>query len=68
MRRVMRVLQDGQGVGILIDQHIQSSDAIYVDFFNRPAATTPAVAALALRTGARSSRCSRCRSGAAATG
>src|SRR5207253_4947145 len=28
-------------------------DAIYVDFFNRPAATTSAVAALALRTGAR---------------
>ena len=27
-------------------------DAIYVDFFNRPAATTAAVAMLALRTGA----------------
>jgi len=53
LRRAMRVLQDGQGVGILIDQHIQSRDAIHVDFFNRPAATTPIVAALALRTGAR---------------
>ena len=53
LRRVMRSLQEGQGVGILIDQHIQSRDAIYVDFFNRPAATTSAVAALALRTGAR---------------
>jgi KDO2-lipid IV(A) lauroyltransferase len=53
LRRVMRSLQDGQGVGILIDQHIQSRDAIYVDFFDRPAATTSAVAALALRTGAR---------------
>jgi KDO2-lipid IV(A) lauroyltransferase len=52
MRRVLRALQSGQGVGILIDQHIQSRDAIYVDFFNRPAATTAAVAALALRTGA----------------
>ena len=52
MRRVLRTLQSGQGVGILIDQHIQSRDAIYVDFFNRPAATTAAVAALALRTGA----------------
>ena len=29
-----------------------SRDAIYVDFFNRPAATTSAVATLALRTGA----------------
>ena len=34
-------------------QHIQSKDAIHVDFFNRPAATTPIVAALAMRTGAR---------------
>ena len=53
LRRAMRVLQDGQGVGVLIDQHIQSRDAIHVDFFNRPAATTPIVAALAMRTGAR---------------
>lgn len=52
LRRALRVLQDGQGVGILIDQHIQSRDAIQVDFFNRPASTTPLVAALALRTGA----------------
>ena len=52
IRRVMRTLQAGQGVGILIDQHIMTRDAIYVDFFDRPAATTSAVAALALRTGA----------------
>lgn len=52
MRRVMRMLQAGHGVGVLIDQHILSRDAIYVDFFDRPAATTSAVAALALRTGA----------------
>ena len=52
IRRVIRLLQAGEGVGILIDQHILSSDAIYVDFFDRPAATTSAVAALALRTGA----------------
>ena len=39
-------------MAVLIDQHIQSRDAIYVDFFGRPAATTSAVAALALRTGA----------------
>jgi KDO2-lipid IV(A) lauroyltransferase len=53
MRRVLRLLHAGQGVGVLIDQHVGSRDAIQVDFFNRPAATTPAVAALALRTGAR---------------
>jgi KDO2-lipid IV(A) lauroyltransferase len=52
MRRVMRMLQARRGVAVLIDQHIMSSDAIYVDFFERPAATTSAIAALAMRTGA----------------
>ncbi len=52
IRRVLRALSANQAVAILIDQHIQTSDAVYVDFFNRPAATTSALAALALRTGA----------------
>jgi len=52
IRRVLRLLHAGEGVGILIDQHIQSRDAISVTFFDRPAATTSVVAALALRTGA----------------
>jgi tetraacyldisaccharide 4'-kinase len=53
LRRMLRLLQAGQGVGVLIDQHIQSRDAISVEFFTRPAATTSVVASLALRTGAR---------------
>ncbi|HTK28387.1 MAG TPA: lysophospholipid acyltransferase family protein [Vicinamibacterales bacterium] len=52
IRRVLRELQAGRGVAVLIDQHILGKDAITVDFFQQPAATTPAVAALALRTGA----------------
>jgi Kdo2-lipid IVA lauroyltransferase/acyltransferase len=52
IRRVMRTLQGGQGVAVLIDQHIMSRDAITIEFFERRAATTSAVAALALRTGA----------------
>jgi Kdo2-lipid IVA lauroyltransferase/acyltransferase len=52
IRPVMRTLQAGHGIAVLIDQHIQTRDAVYVDFFNRPAATTSAIAALALRTGA----------------
>jgi KDO2-lipid IV(A) lauroyltransferase len=52
IRRVLRALSDNQAVALLIDQHMQSIDAVYVDFFNRPAATTSALAALALRTGA----------------
>ncbi len=52
IRRVLRALESNQAVAVLIDQHMQSADAIYVDFFNRQAATTSALAALALRTGA----------------
>lgn len=52
MRRVMRTLQANHGVGVLIDQYTLSRDAVMVEFFGRPAATTPVVAALALRTGA----------------
>jgi KDO2-lipid IV(A) lauroyltransferase len=52
IRRILRALEANQAVAVLIDQHIQTADAVYVDFFNRPAATTSALAALALRTGA----------------
>ena len=52
IRKVMRLLSEQHGVAILIDQHISGADAVYVEFFERPAATTSAVAALALRTGA----------------
>ena len=52
VRRVLKALQSGQGVAMLIDQHMHSPDAIWVDFFERPAATTSTLAALALRTGA----------------
>jgi KDO2-lipid IV(A) lauroyltransferase len=53
IRRVLRRLQEGGAVGVLIDQHILGKDAVHVEFFNRRAATTSAVAALAIRTGAR---------------
>jgi KDO2-lipid IV(A) lauroyltransferase len=52
VRRVLRVLGSNGTVAMLIDQHIQSADAVVVDFFNRPASTTSALAALAFRTGA----------------
>ena len=52
IRKMLRALAVNQGVAILIDQHLHSADAVYVDFFHRPAATTSALAALALRTGA----------------
>jgi KDO2-lipid IV(A) lauroyltransferase len=52
VRRVLKTLSAGEGVAMLIDQHMHSADAIWVDFFERPAATTSTLAALALRTGA----------------
>ena len=52
VRRVMKTLAAGEGVALLIDQHMHSPDAIWVNFFRRPAATTSTLAALAMRTGA----------------
>ena len=51
IRRILRELAMNRGVAMLIDQHLQR-DTVTVDFFNRPAATTSALAVLALRTGA----------------
>jgi KDO2-lipid IV(A) lauroyltransferase len=52
IRKVLRELEENRGIAFLIDQHLHSADAVYVDFFGRAAATTSALAALALRTGA----------------
>jgi KDO2-lipid IV(A) lauroyltransferase len=52
VRKVLRALASNHGIALLIDQHLHTPDAVYVDFFGRPAATTSALAALALRTGA----------------
>ena len=52
VRRVLKTLAAGEGVALLIDQHMHSPDAIWVSFFRRPAATTSTLAAIALRTGA----------------
>jgi KDO2-lipid IV(A) lauroyltransferase len=48
--QVMRLLRDNQGVAFLVDQNVQPGDGVFVDFFGRPAATTTAAAALALKT------------------
>lgn len=52
VRRVLKTLAAGEGVALLIDQHMHSPDAIWVNFFRRPAATTSTLAAIAMRTGA----------------
>jgi KDO2-lipid IV(A) lauroyltransferase len=52
IRKVLRALGDNRGVAILIDQHLHTPEAIDVDFFGRPAATTSVVGSLVRRTGA----------------
>ena len=52
VRSILRALAGNECVAVLIDQHIATSEAVKVDFFNRPVSTTSAVATLALRTGA----------------
>lgn len=52
LRKILRALNANQGVAILIDQHILTTDAVRVDFLGRPAATTSAVASFAMKTGA----------------
>jgi KDO2-lipid IV(A) lauroyltransferase len=52
LRQVLESLRAGEGVGILIDQNVQASEGVFVDFFGRPACTTTSLAVLALRTGA----------------
>ena len=52
IRGVLKALLKREAVVLMVDQHIQDRSAVMVDFFNRPASTTSALAALALRTGA----------------
>jgi KDO2-lipid IV(A) lauroyltransferase len=51
-RPMLRALKEGKGVAILIDQNVTTDERIFVDFFGKPASTTPAVALLKLKTGA----------------
>jgi KDO2-lipid IV(A) lauroyltransferase len=52
MIRSMRRLKAAQGVAFVVDQNVQEKEGIFVNFFGRPACTTPFAAKLALKTGA----------------
>ena len=52
VRAILRGLQQGARVGLLIDQRVRPQDGILVPFFDYPAWTSPLLARLALRTGA----------------
>lgn len=49
---ILKVLRQGETVGMLIDQHITERDGVIVPFFGRPASTVAAPALLAIRSGA----------------
>lgn len=51
-KKVLQALRNGEIVAILIDQNVLRREAVFVDFFGRPAGTTPALGAFHLRTGA----------------
>jgi KDO2-lipid IV(A) lauroyltransferase len=52
VREMFKVLRAGGRLGLLIDQRVRAEEAIEIDFFGRPAWTSPIVARLALKTGA----------------
>lgn len=49
VRQTLRALEDNRIVAILIDQNVLRDQAIFVDFFGKTAATTPALAMFHLR-------------------
>ncbi|MFQ6672195.1 MAG: lysophospholipid acyltransferase family protein [Candidatus Tectimicrobiota bacterium] len=52
LRESLRMLRAGGVVAILIDQNVAEREGIFVEFFGRPACTTPTLALLALKTDA----------------
>jgi len=52
VRGILKALRHAWCVAIVIDQDTRGADHVFVDFFGRPAATTPALGLLALKTGA----------------
>ncbi len=51
-RGVLRALREGKSVALLIDQNVRGDGGVFVDFFARPASTTPSLATFALKSGA----------------
>jgi KDO2-lipid IV(A) lauroyltransferase len=50
VKPILRALRRNEMVAILIDQNVLRSQAVFVDFFGLPAATTPSLASFHLRT------------------
>ena len=52
MREILRTLDRGGLVGILLDQNVSRREGVFVDFFGRPACTNKGLALIARKTGA----------------
>jgi len=48
-RRIVRSLGEKRGVAVLLDQHTSRRQAVEVDFFGRPACTTPIITQIAMK-------------------
>ena len=51
-RPMLKALKEGKSIAILIDQNVSTDERIFVDFFGKSAAATPAAGLLHLKTGA----------------
>ena len=51
-RPILKALSRGEAIAILIDQNVRGEGGLFIDFFGRAASSTPALATLALRSGA----------------
>ena len=50
MRKIYKSLRKGNAVGLLMDQGVDYDNGVFVDFFNRRAATNVGMALLALKS------------------
>ena len=51
-RVMLKILKDAGAIGILADQNTMPEEAVFVDFFGKPASTTTGIARMALHTDA----------------
>jgi KDO2-lipid IV(A) lauroyltransferase len=51
-RKMFRVLENGELLGMMADLNVQEKEGVFVDFFGIPASTTTSIAKLALHTNA----------------
>lgn len=51
-KEILKALRANEGVAILIDQNVVADEAVFVPFFGRLAATSPAIALFQQKTGA----------------